>query len=444
MASAPYQSSLQHPLDPRPTPHLSSLTEHPYYSKFTIHHSQFKLTLATIIQDRTNDGTSIVEFLFAVMRDELDDFKPCHRLDAAKLLVKYDREEARNYILDYPPQPSRPGLDSRSPDDSYFNQKLAKVIQESTDDGRTVCRFLINVMDGALSAFKPHHRLSAARELLTRGFGRHARQSPPLPAGEGWGEGENHKHQPPVVAGFKPAPTRSTNPTKSQKSPNPTNQINVTPYSDTGTDNTPTQFTPEDDDWSAFIELITPILEEDDRIKAELAKQDPDPDNPPYERDLSAYDQAWENSEKWFYEWKNSLDPEEYEAIVARELAEFNAMIDTKIERRKQIKAERERREKEEAEQQAQQAKARAKAKEKADAESAAAEEEEDLGPPPSREEHERWSPTPSIPTSFRLVNCGHPRCKLHDGPVYYPEDDRSSPYYWNGQQPTNFRTYPF
>ncbi|MCE2458533.1 MAG: hypothetical protein J4G14_12070 [Dehalococcoidia bacterium] len=124
------------------------------------------MTLATIIHDRTNDGTSIVEFLFAVMRDELDGFKPCHRLDAAKLLVKYDRDEARNYLLDYPPEPSQPGLDSRSPVDTYFNQKLAKVIQESTDDGRTVCRFLINVMDGALSAFKPHHRLSAARELL--------------------------------------------------------------------------------------------------------------------------------------------------------------------------------------------------------------------------------------------------------------------------------------
>ena len=378
------------------------------------------MTLATKIQDRTNDGTSIVDFLVAVMRNELDGFKPCHRLDAAKLLVKYDRDEARNYILDYTPEPSQPGLDSRSPDDTYFDQKLARAIQESTDDGRTVCRFLINVMDGALSAFKPHHRISAARELLTRGFGQHAAsiEKPPLPAGEGWGEGENQDHLPPVGAGFKPAPTRS----------------------DTGSD-TPTE---DDTDWSAFIELITPILDEDDRIKAELAKQDPDPDNPPYERDLSAYDQAWENSEKWFYEWKNSLDPEEYEAIVARELAEFNAMIDTKIERRKQIKADRERREKEEAEQQAQQAKSRAKAKEKADAESSAAKEEEDLGPPPSREEHERWSPTPSIPTSFRLVNCGHPRCKLHDGPVYYPEDDRSSPYYWNGQQPLNFRTYPF
>ncbi|MCE2457510.1 MAG: hypothetical protein J4G14_06805 [Dehalococcoidia bacterium] len=305
------------------------------------------MDLSQRIQAKTDNGDLIIDFLTEVMTDELDDFMMCHRLQATRLLTKYgcncrgpalaQRNEGIAFILDNPREPSRHSTDSSSSDNSEFDLALAKKIQESTDDGRTVCRFLINVMEGQLKAFKPHHRLSAARELLERGFGKHANttthsseQGPPLPAGEGWGEslprtrygGENQEHQPAVGAGFKPAPTRSPQPTKSQKSPNQTNQSSDTP-------------TEDDTDWSAFIELITPILEEDDRIKAELAKQDPDPDNPPYERDLSAYDQAWENSEKWFYEWKNSLDPEEYEAIVARELGEFNAMIDTKIERRK-------------------------------------------------------------------------------------------------------------
>ena len=151
---------------------------------------------------------------------------------------------------------------------------------------------------------------------------------------------------------------------------------------------------------------------------------------------MSVFYKAMENSEKWFQEWKNSLDPEEFQAIVKEGAERFDAKIDARVERRKQIKADRERREKEEAEREAVQAKARTEAKAKAEAESAAAKEldlsavAEDLGPPPSRDEHERWSPTPSIPTSFRLVNCGHPKCKLHDGPIYYPEDDRSSPYY--------------
>ncbi|MCE2458768.1 MAG: hypothetical protein J4G14_13310, partial [Dehalococcoidia bacterium] len=151
---------------------------------------------------------------------------------------------------------------------------------------------------------------------------------------------------------------------------------------------------------------------------------------------------AMENSDRWFEEWKNSIDPEEYQAIIKETAERFDAKIDRRVERRKQIKAERELREKEEAERQAaaaQQAKARAKS---AAEEEEKAKEGEDLGPPPSREEHERWSPTPNIPTSFRLVNCGHPRCKLHDGPVYYPEDDRSSPYYNPGIPSSSFQIF--
>ncbi|MCE2457316.1 MAG: hypothetical protein J4G14_05820 [Dehalococcoidia bacterium] len=371
------------------------------------------MNLAQRIQAKTDNGDLIIDFLIEVMREERPDFKLCHRLDAARLLTKYgcncrgpattERGQAIAFILDNPREPSRHRTDSSSPDDSEFDLALAKKIQESTDDGAKVCRFLINVMEGQLKAFKPHHRISAARELLTRGFGKHARQRPPLPAGEGWGEslprtrygGENQDYQPTPPHTSKPSPQ----PTKSEKSPNPTNQSNVTPYSDTGSD-TPTP-TEDDTDWSAFIELVTPILDEDDRIKAELAKQHPD--NPPYERDLSAYDQAWENSEKWFYEWKNSLDPEEYEAIVARELGEFNAMIDTKIERRKQIKADRERREKEEAERQS------AVAEEVQQSESTP---EPEPGPP-TRSKHRRK-------LMFELgrsiyIDCGHPDCRLHD-----------------------------
>ncbi len=374
------------------------------------------MTLATIIQDRSNDGLTIVEFLFAVMRSELDGFKPCHRLDAAKLLVKYDLDEARNFTLDYTPEPSRPRPDYGSPDDNYFDEKLAQLIRESTDDGRKVCRFLINVMDGALSAFKPHHRISAARELLSRGFGKHA-----YPRRSGGGRNPEEAEQ--VDSHLS---TPATQPSKSQESPNPTNQS-----SDSAEDEDHT-------DWDEVNALIDDAREDSDRI---LREQGIDPDNPPYKTDYSVFDEAADNSYKWFQEWKNSLDPEEFQAIVKEGAERFDAKIDLRIKRRKQIKADRARREKEEAERQAQQARARTEARQKEEAE---AKEEEDLGPPPSREDHERWSPTPSIPTSFRLVNCGHPKCRLHDGPVYYPEDDKSSPYYWDGQQPSWFGTNRF
>ena len=97
------------------------------------------MTLPTIIQDRTNDGITIVDFLFAVMRNELAGFKPCHRLDAARLLVKYDcscksavegcksavaeRDEALNFTLDYIPDLSKIRSDFGSPDDPYFDRE---------------------------------------------------------------------------------------------------------------------------------------------------------------------------------------------------------------------------------------------------------------------------------------------------------------------------------
>ena len=198
------------------------------------------MTLPTIIRDRTNDGIAIVDFLVALMQNELDGFKPCHRLDAAKLLVKYgcscaksavaERSEAFDFILDNPPEPSRRRAGSGCVDASReFDTALAKVIRESTDDGRSVCRFLINVMDGELRAFKPHHRIAAARELLSRGFGKGARA-------------EAAAHTP------RPASTPSA-PARAQAPDSSFPRENVTPCPDTGRESTPSSNSdfPEED-----------------------------------------------------------------------------------------------------------------------------------------------------------------------------------------------------
>ena len=389
------------------------------------------MDLAQRIQAKTDNGDTIIDFLIEVMKglplpqngDEGDYFKLCHRLQAARLLSRYGcchkrgdaarspvADEAINFILDNPTEPSLKDSNSGSSSETLFDAKLAMVIRESTDDGATVCRFLINVMEGELKAFTPQHRISAARELLTRGFGKtgarasrpqnehksdsHLATKAPSPlTGEGWslprtrygGEGEKQESEPTTSRHSTP----STQPTESHKSPNPTNQSS------------------DDDGWAAFMEQVTPLLDEDDRIKAELAEQDPDP----YVPDLSAFDQAWENSEKWFYDWKNSLDPEEYETIAAREIAEFNAMIDTKIERRKQIAAEREQREKEEAE------RLSAVAEEAQRVESAAADEPG----PPTRSQHK--PKLMFVLGHSAYVDCGHPDCDLH-------EEDRNR---WHG-----------
>ncbi len=356
------------------------------------------MNLAQRIQAKTDNGDLIIDFLVGVMTgDARDDFKLFHQLQAARLLTSHgcsclrsavegkpavaERDQAIDFILHNLPEPSPYSASTNSSDDSEFDQALAKKIQESTDDGATVCRFLINVMEGQLKTFKPHHRITAARELLDRGFGKHTIQRPPLPAGEGWGEGENQDHQP-----IPPHTTQpSTQPTKSEKSPNPTNQ------SSDNEDEIP---------WDQINKIIDDAIEESDRI---MAEQEIDPANPPYTRDLSAFDQAWENSQKWFEEWKNSIDPEEYEAIINEKAAAFDTKLETRLERRKQIAEERERREKEEAERQSADAE---------DAKQAESTPEPEPGPP-TRSKHRRK-------LMFELgrsiyIDCGHPDCRLHD-----------------------------
>ena len=134
---------------------------------------------------------------------------------------------------------------------------------------------------------------------------------------------------------------------------------------------------------------------------AEQAEKDPD--SIPYVRDLSAFNEAWENSQKWFEEWKNSIDPEEYQAIIKEKAANFDAKIEARIERRKQIAADRERREKEEPERQAQQAEAEAEAE---------SEEPPEPGPP-TRSQHKRK--LMFVLGESMYADCDHPDCDLHD-----------------------------
>ncbi len=412
------------------------------------------MNLSHRIQAKTDNGETVIDFLIEVMTDlprsrngslprtrygdDRDGFKMCHRLGAARLLTKYgcsckstvaERDDAIDFIIDNPPEPSGPRSDSGSSTESTFDIALAKKIKESTDDGASVVRFLINVMEGELKAFGPHHSMAAARELLSRGFGKHAREeaaaavhtlpnNPPLPGGEGWGEGEKHEDQ--------PTPTHSSAPASSEES-----QVAIA---------TAAPEEEEQERWAKIWEDIEPIIEEAERISAEQPAPEPDPDNPPHVPDFSALDEALANSQKWFEEWKNSLDPEEYQAIIKQTAARFSAKLNMRIERRKQIAEDRERRAREEAEREAQQARARAEAQAKAESEP---DEPPDPGPPPTREEHEYVSATPKIPASYVYRNCGHPKCKLHDKPRYYPEDDRNSPYYHGGRGPPMHGNYP-
>ena len=144
------------------------------------------MTLSQIIKLRTDNGRAIADFLVDVMQDRFSDFSICHRLQAARLLTTYGNEDAPNFIADNTsdtPTARRNG--SKATRQTKFDTELARVIREDTEDGRSIARFLVNVMEGELRTFKPHNRISAARELLDRGFGKSARTSTIRRSGEG-------------------------------------------------------------------------------------------------------------------------------------------------------------------------------------------------------------------------------------------------------------------
>ena len=108
------------------------------------------MTLSQIIKLRTNSGRDVVDFLVDVMQDRYDDFRICHRLQAARLLTTYGNEDAPDFIADNTMHTS-PDTRKREPRrPTRFDSELARVIREDTDDGRSIARFLVNVMEGEL------------------------------------------------------------------------------------------------------------------------------------------------------------------------------------------------------------------------------------------------------------------------------------------------------
>ena len=131
-------------------------------------------SLADIVREETDDGRLIVRFLIDVMQGLLEHSKPCHRLDAARQLLNLGFQQAQTFIDTNThassPQKKLRALDVLGVETTPLHRELAALIREETDNGRTTVRFLVDVMQGNLPDFKPHHRLSAAKELLRRGF----------------------------------------------------------------------------------------------------------------------------------------------------------------------------------------------------------------------------------------------------------------------------------
>ena len=147
-------------------------------------------TLQQNIAGITKDGHAIAQFLVNTMQGETPGVKVCHRMEAAKHLIKYGFTDTDcNNIPTLPQGEGRAEGDEKSPSSppsmsapvthlDILNYQIAHLIRHETAEGHTLVEFLIHIMTGKDRPFtprkfriKPADRMAAARELLRRGFG---------------------------------------------------------------------------------------------------------------------------------------------------------------------------------------------------------------------------------------------------------------------------------
>ena len=153
----------------------------------------------------TKDGEHIARFLTETMRGKTPGVKVCHRMEAAKHLIRYgfpdtECETTSDRLSRAGGNPKGQGEDEtpvQSPLSlgerarvrgaetakpishlDILNYQIAHLIRHETADGHTIVNFLVDIMTGRDRPFtpkkfciKPADRMAAARELLRRGFG---------------------------------------------------------------------------------------------------------------------------------------------------------------------------------------------------------------------------------------------------------------------------------
>ena len=157
------------------------------------------------IHSFTKDGEHIARFLTETMRGKTPGVKVCHRMEAAKHLIRYgfpdtECETTSDRLSRAGGNPKGQGEDEtpvQSPLSlgerarvrgaetakpishiDILNYQIAHLIRHETAEGHTIVNFLVNTMTGRDRPFtpkkfriKPADRMAAARELLRRGFG---------------------------------------------------------------------------------------------------------------------------------------------------------------------------------------------------------------------------------------------------------------------------------
>ncbi len=150
---------------------------------------------ASYIREVTDDGNAIVDCLISIMEVESVGAKPYERLDAQLLLdsigfgqlaveqESHPQQESRIEGESAPPASPGPANGRRPKRPAFVLSEetlfhLPSLVRQKTDRGQKMADFLISVVRGELSDFRPHHRIRAARQLAARAYSKQADPDP--------------------------------------------------------------------------------------------------------------------------------------------------------------------------------------------------------------------------------------------------------------------------
>ena len=179
--------------NPHPSPILEHMSDTTAETKTT---ERKPPTIADIVREKTGDGALIIDFFTDVMTGRIEGAELCHRIDAAKQLVKYGSKDAAEFLAKYKGVPCGHSINGRpnQADPCSAEERtlvevtlnapatltrdfltvlsgideflMARLIRAQTADGVTVIEFLDDVMQDRTDGFKTHHRIAAAKELI--------------------------------------------------------------------------------------------------------------------------------------------------------------------------------------------------------------------------------------------------------------------------------------
>ena len=214
-ATKPSFPALRGQISPLTNPHPSLILEHMSANTHTTETTTERKppTIADIVREKTGDGALIIDFFTDVMTGRIEGAQLCHRIDAAKQLVKYGSKDAAKFLAKYKGVPCGHSINGRSNPADPCSAEERSLVAVTLNAPPTLTRDFLTVLSGIdeflmarliraqtvddvmqdrTDGFKTHHRIAAAKELIVHIVRDEQGSHTPSPStGEGWGKGDS-------------------------------------------------------------------------------------------------------------------------------------------------------------------------------------------------------------------------------------------------------------